>query len=303
MTSWPWMKGVEIAIADPIPLVNELDERPSVKELIDKHRTQIDSVAQRLQDDPLYDNTRHDDLWILRFVLSHKKKIGPAVKAAKYTLKFRVEHKLDAEDLRPYPPNDGPDHPRKAAGKRYLALCGEDASRFCLPDARRGVIGFIQLSSIDQHKVATQLPEDDWLPTLMYMSEWTHQWLDYTTRTTGRLTKNVRFANADGFRLAMLNKEAQRRDGIAMGLMEDCYPQLLQTIYVINSPSLIQTLWRIVRPFFPKRVVEKFDFITPQKNARELKRVLRYISEEDLPARFGGKYEAWPVNIPLPPTN
>ena len=303
MTSWPWMKGVEAAISDPIAPVDDYDERPSVKELIDKNRTAIDDVTEKLQDDHLYDASKHDDLWILRFVLSHKNKIGPAVKAAKYTLKFREEHQLDHEDIRPYPPSHGPDHPRKATTNQYLGLCGEDASRFCIPNAQRGLIGFLQLSSIDQHRLATQLPEDLWLPTFMYMSEWTHQWLDYITRTTGRLTKHVRFVNADGLRLSMIDKETQKRDGRVMEIMEDCYPQLLQGIYIINAPSWMQMPWRLVRPFFPKRVVEKLDFITPRKNARELKRLLKHISEEDLPARFGGKYEPWPVNFPVPPTN
>jgi hypothetical protein len=73
-SSWPWLKGVEVAVADPIPPVNQYDDRPSVKELIEKHRQSIDQVQLGLKDDPLYDLSKHDDLWILRFVLSHKPK-------------------------------------------------------------------------------------------------------------------------------------------------------------------------------------------------------------------------------------
>ena len=38
MTSWIWMKGVVVAVAEPIALVNEHDDRPSVKKLIDDNR-------------------------------------------------------------------------------------------------------------------------------------------------------------------------------------------------------------------------------------------------------------------------
>lgn len=44
------MKGIDVAIADPIELVNELDTRPSVKEIIQKHQKKIDEVkAEPLQ--------------------------------------------------------------------------------------------------------------------------------------------------------------------------------------------------------------------------------------------------------------
>ena len=73
MTSWPWMQGFDVAIADPIEPVNEHDDRVSVKDLIKEHREKIDKIREGIQDDPLYDPTRHDDLWIVRFWLSHKK--------------------------------------------------------------------------------------------------------------------------------------------------------------------------------------------------------------------------------------
>ena len=46
MTSWPWMmKDIEVAIADPMPLEHQGDERPSVKELIKSHRMKIDKTS------------------------------------------------------------------------------------------------------------------------------------------------------------------------------------------------------------------------------------------------------------------
>jgi hypothetical protein len=59
-----------------------------------------------------------------------------------------------------------------------------------------------------------------------------------------------------------------KRDGEAMGIMEDCYPQLLQSIFICNPPVWIQIPWRMFRPFLPKRVVSKFDFIAPEKNEK-----------------------------------
>lgn len=44
MTSWPWMKGVNVAVADPTDPVCPEDVRASVKELIAEHRDTINAV-------------------------------------------------------------------------------------------------------------------------------------------------------------------------------------------------------------------------------------------------------------------
>ena len=297
------MKGVTVAIADPIEPITEFDDRPAVKELIVKYRKPIDAVKKGLEDDPLYDQSKHDDLWILRFCLSHKKKKAKiALEAAKETLAFREKYALDEEDIREFPPvgKSGEHHPRAAAFIKYRSCCSDDAIYFGIPHPQRGVLGFLHVAGIDQLKAVETVTEEEWLPAFMYISEWTHQWLDYITRTTGRLTKSVRIANADGIALSGLNMEHEKRNGKAMGVMEDCYPQLLQGIYLCNAPSWIQVVWRLVRPLLPKRVIEKIDIMSPQKNKKELKRCFKHISEEDLPERFGGQNRTWPVYFPTP---
>lgn len=296
-SSWPWLKGCTTAIADPIPPVNEHDRRPAVIPLIAEHRKVIDQVRSELELDPLYSKNKHDDLWILRFVLSHKRKVKAAVKAAKYTLAFRQEHDLDARDIRSLSPTEG------FAGEsliRYLKFLKEDSLIFALPDAQRGVIGFFNLGGFDQHELVKNVEEKDWLPCFLHFSEWTFQWQDYITRTTGRLTKSIRLIDFGSMKMSEISNECSRRDGKVMGIMEDCYPQLLQSVFICHAPAWIQIPWRIIRPIMPKRVTSKIDFIDPNHREQERNRLLAYISLENLPVRFGGLYENWPVNFPLP---
>jgi hypothetical protein len=297
---WPWMKDFAVAIAEkPIPPATENDRRPSVQALIGEHRQLIDKVAAELKLDPLYDVNKHDDLWIVRFLLSHSKKLKPTVMAAKFTLAFREEHKLDEKDIRYCPlNNEAPSEPFK----RFLKYCKEDTFRFGVPDPTLGVIGFLNISGIDQHAIVKHVDEADWLPTFMYISEWSHQWLDFITRTTGRLTKSIRLVDASTLTLGSHNPENFKRDENAMAIMEDCYPQMLQTIFICHPPAWIQIPWRILRPLMPKRVSKKMDFISPGTNKRELKRVVEHISLDHLPARFGGRNETWPVEFPVPST-
>jgi hypothetical protein len=291
------MAGISVAIADPIPLVNEYDDRVSVKALIEDNRKQIDEVKQCLQADSLYNAGKHDDLWILRFLLSHKKNKKAAIKAAKATLAFRNRHKLDENDIRHFP--SGP-LCKSDANKRYLKYIPDGALQFTVPDIKRGVIAFLNVDVIDQHELTKNVAREDWLPTYCYVSEWSFQWLDYITRTTGLLTKSVRFVDLKKASLSKFSHEMLKRDAEAMSVMEDCYPQLLQSIFVCNAPVWIQIPWRFLRPLLPTRVVNKFDFITPEKSANERNRLLKYISEDNLPVRFGGNYEPWPV-VFLPP--
>lgn len=283
-SSWPWMKGVTVAVADPIDPVCPEDDRPAVKDLIQQHSTKIDKVKEGLQDHPLYDANKHDDLWILRFWLSHKKSKA-AIDAAKHTLEFRKTHDLDSKDIRDLPPH------RIKEGKvyEYLQCWKPDALNFTHPHPQRGVVCWLKFSSMDQHKVVEELSEDYWLPAFLASSEWSFQWLDYVTRTTGRLTKSVRFIDCDNIAMSGFNRECSRRDGKAMATMEDCYPQLLETLFLCNPPTFFKIIWTVVRVIMPKRVLDKFDMMNPRENEKERRRAYRHISEQDLPMKFGGK--------------
>ena len=296
------MKDVPMACADPpIDPVNEHDVRPAVKDLVAQNRVSIDKVKAILEKHPLFDySNKHDDLWILRFCLSHKKKTKDAVKAAEHTLAFRQEHKLDEQDIRFHGVTKGTANLPTALA-RYMEQCSEDGLQWTLPDPKRGVISFLNYGGLDQHGLVKNLDEKDWLPAYLHLSEWTHQWLDYTTRVTGRLTKSVRLIDCAEVKLSGISQECTKRDGAALGAMEDFYPQVLQTLYLCHAPSWLQVPWRILRPLMPKRVVEKIDFINPDKKEKERKRLLEHLDEAHLPVRFGGKHEPWPVEFPLPP--
>ena len=98
------MQGVDEAVADPIEPVCPEDDRASVKALIEEHGEKIDKIRQGIVDDPLFDAQKHDDLWILRFWLSHKK-TKQAIAAAKTCLAFREKWKLDEKDIRDETPH------------------------------------------------------------------------------------------------------------------------------------------------------------------------------------------------------
>ena len=165
---------------------------------------------------------------------------------------------------------------------------------------RHGVVLILRMASLDSHGLMANVKEENWLPTFAYVNEWSFQWCDYITRTTGRLTKLVRLVDCSDTSLLMVNKEESQRSAKAMDTMEDYYPQLLQSVLICDGPIWIQIPWRILRPLLPKRVVSKFDFINPKSNTKELMRLQNYISIDKLPTKFGGNYVPWPIEYPLP---
>jgi len=289
MSSWIWMKGVDVAIADPIDPVVPEDGRPAVKDLILEHREQIVKIKAELGTDPLYNASKHDDLWILRYWLSHKN-TKDALAAAAHTLKFRQDFDLDTKDIRDIPPRrlrEGP------VADYWQKRWRGDALVCVVPDKHRGAMMFIDFTGSDPS--ASKMKEEIWLESYVYCSEWTHQWLDYITRTTGRFTKSIRFIDFSGVSLTKhIDRVSNIRDSKIMNYMEDCYPQLLATMFICGTPSWIHLLWAVFRPLLPQRLIDKIDVVHPERNEKERARILKHISMEDLPLKYGGENQVAP---------
>jgi CRAL/TRIO domain len=297
--TWPWLQPTTPeaygagAVAVPSPHSthsSQYDSRESIHTMIQERQSMIRQMQMALQNDPLYIREKHDEIWLVRFLLSHQNNVSAAMEAARYTLAFRKEHHLDDVDLR-YVTPDAVTNP---SVQRYLAHVQANAIQFIVPnDIQRStccVVTYIDIGGIDLHGLVQNVPQEDWLPTFLYFNERAYQWLDYITRTTGRLTKVIRIIDASRLQISSVwkNLESFRRDGQVMKITQDCYPQLLQTMYICDAPSLLQVPWRVIRPLFPKRVTTKFDFITPKSNRSEYQRLVQHIAAEQLPLRFGG---------------
>merc|ERR1712154_410096 len=82
-----------------------------------------------------------------------------------------------------------------------------------------------------------------------------------------------------------------------MGESEDFYPQLLGSMMIIDPPGWVFVLWKIMRPFFPRRLIEKINFVSTKKNSADTDGYCSaYISKSDLPKIFGGENDAFPTS-------
>ena len=154
----------------------------------------------------------------------------------------------------------------------------------------------VAMAGVDQHGMAAwqadaaQAAHARWI-------EWSWQWMDDITRRTGRLTKTARLIELRGLSLGGLNRQYISRDGAHAKALEDYYPQLLGAAFFCHPPYWVTAVWRVCRPLFPARFIEKVDLVAPQTNAAEARRIERYVAASELPTRFGGENPAWPPDI------
>ena len=295
------------------------DSRPLVKDLLAKHSKAVEIVRTAIQNDDVCktisaknseDNAkRYDDIWILRFVLSHKGHVASASKAAIKTIKFRDEKKLnELGDIRhrlrglgvqthenytsePLPENDA-----------YDRCCAENSAFFTQPDKDRGLLLYCDVGKMDMDAISETLTEEQMTEYMIYLNEAVFQILDDVTRRTGRLTKQMKMVDMGNVHLTKMNRTYIKRDAAVSKSLEDYYPQLLGCMYIANSPSWLSMVWLALRPFFPKRMVEKLDFLPSLAKLKKssnyktyLKSIERFVSLEDLPERYGGLNKEWPL--------
>ncbi|CAB9527362.1 expressed unknown protein [Seminavis robusta] len=142
------------------------------------------------------------------------------------------------------------------------------------------------------HNAADVIDVDTWEYGFIYSNEWTHQWTDYVTRTTGRFTSAARCIDLEGVSLVKhYSRAATKRDGKIMNEMQNCYPQMLENYYLCNSPDWMHLIWVLVKPILPQRVLEKTKMISPQNH----KQLHKYMDEHMIPVEIGGPNQTPPM--------
>ena len=270
------------------------DPRPAVADLIEKHMSQIKDIGQLLQHDPLYDPNIQDDLWILRYFLSHKN-VRKAADAAKATLQYRKEHNLDeVGDIREqWDPNLHAFQQQQHQGGFYSCF-EKDSLISTVPDKNRGVISYVIMKGIDQTKMVQTIDDDVAFKHYMHFKEWLFQVNDEVTRRTGRLTKALKVVDLKRMKLRHVNRAYMKRDAKLNKKLQDFYPQSLGSMLVVNASPIFESVWSMFRPFFPTRMVEKINVANPKKRPSDMLHFAKYVSEEDVPAMYGGKLTSWP---------
>ncbi|KAM7269816.1 hypothetical protein ACFE04_025313 [Oxalis oulophora] len=78
----------------------------------------------------------------------------------------------------------------------------------------------------------------------------------------------------------------------ALSIMQDCYPERLGKLYIVNVPYIFMTAWKMVYPFIDNNTRKKIVFVENKKMKTTL---LADIDESQLPDIYGGKLPLVPI--------
>ena len=174
-------------VAGPPPLV--------IADLLAQHAEKVAAVRAAMPSASAhYDLTQHDDLWVLRFLLSHKLDPTRAVTAMTSALETRHKMGLDevARQVRTLPLESWPGI--QSVKDECLPLV---AIYTHWPHVDGGIIQVSRSCDSDMVSLTTRLDKLEYL--LKYAQEWNFQVLDDVSRRTGRIVKITRIFDAPGF--------------------------------------------------------------------------------------------------------
>ena len=144
--------------------------RERIADLIAQHAEQLATLRSRVCDEEHYDAARHDDLFLLRFVLSHlpcnlplgstgrQAGMQAAVKAVQSTIAWRARHGFDEPGLLCGGPDAlvlGP------VATFYASMAVRDAVSYYVPDADRGAVLVAVPGLLDFHHMVATLSEEE----------------------------------------------------------------------------------------------------------------------------------------------
>lgn len=206
--------------------------------LFEKHGARVRVLLQTLSGDGhvVGDSTPYDDIWALRFVLSHPED-ADAARAAAETLRWRAEKK---EMLAAAATGERPKRFEVMERLVVAQYHGETSTGAPLYIIRAGISNTVALTTEHTH--------DEVVEFMMYRKEIGFLLCDAITRKTRKLTKLVTVNDLSHVSLlAGTDKRFTAVLGAASKLSETLYPQLLDRAVLINAPYIFGAIWSIIK--------------------------------------------------------
>ena len=206
--------------------------------LFEKHGARVRVLLQTLSGDGhvVGDSTPYDDIWALRFVLSHPEDADAARAAASISF-FSARHRSVSAAAATG------ERPKRFEVMERLVVAqyhGETSTGAPLYIIRAGISNTVALTTEHTH--------DEVVEFMMYRKEIGFLLCDAITRKTRKLTKLVTVNDLSHVSLlAGTDKRFTAVLGAASKLSETLYPQLLDRAVLINAPYIFGAIWSIIK--------------------------------------------------------
>jgi hypothetical protein len=272
-------------------------------DLLELHRHKIEQLKERLSD-ILVDNpetvsgTNYDDIWILRYVLSNAsdpasdKGIKKAEDSMRKSITWRRQHAAALKAI-----SEGQPVPFDSKFKEYNAvfrIYGNDGGPInivCLSGSNPGALmDNASFKTVEEYLLMTK--EEDYLIC------------DRKTRESRKLVKMVSIIDMHDY--GLFDGGGDRRFAKALGqtsnVSSDLYPQLLAKTIVVNTPTFISFVVRMMKLFMSERTFSKIAFLPvcghgePPSSGR-IEDMIPNISSGALPDFFNGALDTSSIDL------
>mmetsp|Transcript_20883 Transcript_20883/g.53868 ORF Transcript_20883/g.53868 Transcript_20883/m.53868 type:complete len:431 (+) Transcript_20883:30-1322(+) len=239
----PPSADLDVPAPPPALPCTDMSQLPRVDDLIRTHRSRIDAVRAHPSLEGMLDADEHDDLFLLRYVLTYERSAGAAARAIRTGLDWRMAHaelftRIDAvqRDAREISP---------LGLLPWRNLRGEPV-QIAVPCAA--------------DTAALVAKPDEWhIEAGVSNREAAFRLTDRLTRESGRLVRLVVVQDLAGLSLpfAMSNRRLGPVQGHLSKLQDVLYPQLMHAVVVVHPPPFADVLYSMGRTLLSERLMAK----------------------------------------------
>ena len=248
-----------------MPLADDsaLYKREKLEDLLALHADAVVSlraaVGDKLPEGPeAGSGVQFDDVFLLRYLLSHK---GDAAKATAPLLETLQWRKDNAETLASLKTIH--DIPNAATFLRFQTV-GDIGATFS------GWTTFVvRTAHSDLTSLMNAMSVQEVSEYLTFSKELQWRDCDKKTRETGMLVKNISVIDMQGFSLFGADRRFFAALGDSSKKSAIVYPQLLGATICVNAPSFIQLIIKAFSPFMPQSALDKQRFCKVKDTRKE----------------------------------
>ena len=231
--------------------------RANVDELLKKKAEEIKKLRSLCDQELLaLDKEQYDDIFLLRYVLTHKEEYEKAADCVNKTIVWRKENKEKIENA--VKTGFGPKHD---IAIRFNTV-GHAGS---LPAPGNEPIYVVRTGYCDLKGLMNTLTHEEVVDWLHYTKEKVWRECDSRTRSSRLLTKEISVIDMANFSIFGGDSRFYKCLGDASKLSAIYYPQLLGKTVLINTPSYFRLLYRTFSVFMPASTLKK-QILCPAKD-------------------------------------
>ncbi|KAJ3285608.1 hypothetical protein HDU79_007202 [Rhizoclosmatium sp. JEL0117] len=261
-------------------LVIKIMADTNLSSLLNAHATEIAQLRERISD--VIDPSRHDEIWLLRFLLSNKT-VDAAETACRFTINWYKTHAAVIETV-------------MAGGKapKEDEINVFQVTNFHKETTKGEPIFYVRVGLCNNKGLMDNVSHDDFVNFTIFNRMKALEACAKATKEQNRLVKIITVIDMQNFNVTRGNDlRFFKAIGESSKISEKMFPQLLGRSVMANMPSTLLFLFNtIFKPLLSKKTQEKLVFCPGVVSGKPLdacQYIARVLKPEDVPSFIGGK--------------